>query len=42
MILAGALLLPVAMVLLSLPGAGSGYLALVPGMALLGLGVGLF
>ncbi len=41
-LLAGAALLPVAMVLLSLPGEGAGYLALVPGMALLGLGVGLF
>ena len=38
----GAVCIPVAMVLLSLPSEGSGYGTLVPGMIVLGLGNGLF
>jgi MFS family permease len=41
-VVAGAACLPVAMLLLSLVTVHSGYLVLVPGMALLGLGTGLF
>ncbi|HEV7773863.1 MAG TPA: MFS transporter [Conexibacter sp.] len=41
-IVAGAACLPVGMLLLSLLDAGSGYGVLVPGMVLLGIGVGLF
>jgi EmrB/QacA subfamily drug resistance transporter len=41
-ILAGAACLPAGMVLLSLLDVGSGYPVLIPGMLLLGIGVGLF
>jgi Na+/melibiose symporter-like transporter len=41
-IVAGAVCLPAGMLLLSLLDAGSGYSVLVPGMLLLGIGVGLF
>jgi EmrB/QacA subfamily drug resistance transporter len=41
-VVGGAACLPVGMLLLSLLGTDSGYLVLVPGMVLLGLGTGLF
>ncbi|HEY4278702.1 MAG TPA: DHA2 family efflux MFS transporter permease subunit [Conexibacter sp.] len=41
-IVAGALCLPVGMALLSLAGVGSAYGVLIPGLAVLGVGVGLF
>jgi MFS family permease len=41
-ILAGAVCLPIGMLLLSLVQASSGYAALMPGLVVLGLGTGLF
>jgi EmrB/QacA subfamily drug resistance transporter len=41
-LLTGTVLIPVGALLLSLPGADSGYLALVPAFVVLGVGVGLF
>jgi MFS family permease len=41
-ILAGAVCLPAGMALLSIAGVGSGYAVLIPGLAVLGVGVGLF